>query len=362
MWYENLLAKNLIPDFLIRAGIRAQLSNKLGKEYAGGPEAQEERFSRLVSRLKESPIALFTKEANEQHYELPAEFFKTVLGKHLKYSSGYWPERCRDLDASEKNMLELYCSRARLSDGQTVLDLGCGWGSLSLYMAAKYPRSRITGVSNSSAQKAFIEEEAAERGLANLEIITADINDYRSDRLFDRVLSVEMFEHLRNYEKLFEKVSSWMKPDALLFVHIFTHRELAYLFDETDRGSWMAKYFFTGGIMPSHHLFLSFPKHLAVHSKWKVDGTHYQKTCEAWLSKIDAHTDSIMPLFKKTYGEQDALRWRVYWRVFFMACAELFGYRGGEEWMVSHYLFQKQPRETLSPAQKEGRRPEAALQ
>jgi len=342
MWYEKILISGKIPDALIRAGIRAQLAGKLKAESAGGIEAQAGRLEHLLKLLKESPVAVSTREANEQHYEVPHEFFTLVLGKYLKYSSGYWPEGVSTLDASEESMLGIYCERARVADGQEILDLGCGWGSLSLYLAARYPASRITGVSNSAVQKQFIDQEIAKRGIANLRVVTADINVFEPGQTFDRVLSVEMFEHLRNYEKLFEKVSSWMKPDALLFVHIFTHDTIAYLFDSEDRGSWMARHFFTGGIMPSHELLVLFPRHLRIASKWKVDGRHYQKTCEAWLSRMDSARGPVMKLFHATYGEKDSQKWWVYWRIFFMACAELFGYNQGQEWFVSHYLFEKQ--------------------
>lgn len=342
MWYEKILASGLVPDFVIRRAIRAQLEEKLGTESRGGPEEVSERLMTYAAELRQSPIAIETRAANEQHYEVPAAFFEKVLGKRLKYSSGFWPQGVSSLDESEEAMLDLYVKRARLENGQDILDLGCGWGSLSLYLAERFPASRVLGVSNSATQRVFILERAAAKGLQNLQILTNDMNQFDTDWRFDRILSIEMFEHMRNYEKLFERVGSWLKPDGLLFVHVFAHRDFAYFFDAAGTQSWMARYFFTGGQMPSEDLFLFFQKDLRVLSRWRVSGVHYQKTCEAWLKNMDAARASLDPLFQKTYGK-DARKWRVYWRVFFMACAELFGYENGEEWFVSHYLFAKQP-------------------
>lgn len=341
MWYDKLLEKDMIPDFLIRQGIRSLLKQRLRDENKGSVEAQQQHFMELVRELQESPIAVNTGEANEQHYEVPTKFYQYCLGKHLKYSSGYWKEGVTDIDTSERDMLELICQRARLEDGQQVLELGCGWGSLSLFMAAKYPKSKFTVVSNSRTQKIYIDEQARQRGITNLTAVTADMNRFTIDQTFDRVVSVEMFEHMRNYKKLLEKVSGYLKPDGKLFVHIFTHKEYAYKFEVKDETDWMSKYFFTGGIMPSDHLLLYFNDHFKVIDHWRVSGTHYQKTSEAWLANMDKHKKAIMPLFEETYGKEHAVKWWVYWRIFFMACAELWGYNNGNEWMVSHYLFDK---------------------
>lgn len=340
-WYEGLLSKNLVPDFLIRAGIRLQLANKLRIEKRGGIEDQQDYLSGLVRELRSGPVAVNTADANEQHYEVPTEFYRLVLGRHLKYSSGFWKDG-DTLDSSEARMLELYCERAKLQDGQVLMDLGCGWGSLSLYLAGKYPASSILAVSNSSTQRAWIEAEAARRGLQNLKVETCDINVFETAQRFDRILSVEMFEHMRNYERLLEKVSGWLKPDGYLFVHIFTHRNFAYPFQSDNPSNWMARYFFTGGMMPSEELLLYFQRDVRLLERWRVDGRHYQKTCEAWLSRMDANRERIMEIFRETYGADQALKWWVYWRIFFMACAELFGYHGGSEWSVTHYLFAPQ--------------------
>lgn len=341
MWYNSLLEKNRIPDFLIRIGIRKLLKQRLKKENKGSSEANQRHLMDLIKELKKSPIAINTVEANEQHYEIPTEFYQYCLGKQLKYSSGYWKEGVTDIDVSETDMLEITCQRADLSDGQTVLELGCGWGSLSLFMAAKYPKSTFTVVSNSRTQKIFIDGQATARGINNLTVITTNINDFKPEQIYNRVVSVEMFEHMRNYEKLMQLVSNALKPDGKLFVHIFTHKEYAYKFEVIDETDWMSKYFFTGGIMPSDDLLLYFNKNLSIEKHWHVSGMHYSKTSEAWLQNMDRNKSKIIPLFQKTYGNKEALKWWVYWRIFYMACAELWAYKNGEEWLVSHYLFQK---------------------
>ena len=343
----RLLERDLLPDAVIRFGIRRLLAERLRDERRGDVEAQQASLMRLVERLRESPVAIATREANEQHYEVPTAFFEQVLGPHLKYSSCYYRAGATSLGEAEAAMLGLTCERARLRDGEDILELGCGWGSLTLWMAAQYPGARITAVSNSRTQKDFIDARAAERGLRNVEVITCDANvlDFPAGRRFDRVVSVEMFEHMRNYETLLRRIAGWMRPEATLFVHIFTHKELAYPFEVTGSGDgpgdWMSKYFFTGGIMPSDDLLLYFQSDLQVREHWHVPGRHYQQTAEAWLTNMDRARASILPLFESTYGRADARKWWVYWRVFFMSCAELWGYRGGEEWIVSHYLFQR---------------------
>lgn len=341
MWYETLLYKNVLPDWLIRLAIRRLIRIRLAEEEKGDPALQAAHLASFIEQLKASPVAINTEAANEQHYEVPASFFEMVLGKHLKYSACYWPDGVNSLDASEEEMLRLYCKRAELRDGLDILELGCGWGSLSLYMAAEYPDSRIVAVSNSSSQKDFIEAKARERGLTNLRIITEDMNKFEADGTFDRVVSIEMFEHMRNYQELLSRIARWLKPDGRLFVHIFSSLRFAYPFEVRDDSDWMAKYFFTGGIMPSDDLLLYFQENLSVQGHWRVSGVHYQKTAEAWLERMDENRDQILPIFQDVYGEKDTTKMWVQWRVFFMACAELFGYQNGGEWIVSHYLFRK---------------------
>jgi cyclopropane-fatty-acyl-phospholipid synthase len=321
--------------------IRKLLKQRLHDENKGNVEAQQQHFMSLVNELKNSPIAINTVDANEQHYEVPTRFYQLCLGKHLKYSSGYWREGVTNIDQSEADMLEITCQRAQIIDGMSILELGCGWGSLSLYMAAKYPKSKITVLSNSRTQKIHIDEQAKQRGLTNLTVVTSDINVFNIEDRFDRAVSVEMFEHMRNYEKLLAKVSSFLNPDGKLFVHIFTHPKYAYKFEVIDESDWMSKYFFTGGIMPSDHLLMYFADAFKIEQHWRVSGMHYSKTSEAWLENMDKNKAEIMPLFEQTYGKDQATKWWVYWRLFYLACAELWGYDNGEEWIVSHYLFEK---------------------
>ena len=339
---DDLLAKNLLPDAAIRIGIRNLLGKKLREETRENAIAQSEALSAFIEELKRSPIAIKTADANEQHYEVPTEFFKLVLGPRMKYSSGYWPSESTSFAESEEAMLALSCERAELSDGLDILELGCGWGSLTLWMAEKYPASRITGVSNSATQKLHIESEAARRGLSNIRIVTADMNVFEAgDAAFDRVVSVEMFEHMKNYQLLMANVARWLRPGGKLFVHIFTHREFAYHFEGKDPSDWITRYFFEGGTMPSDDLLLYFQDDLAIEKHWRVSGTHYQRTSEAWLENMDAHESAITPILERTYGKDQTAKWRAYWRVFFLSCAELWGFRGGNEWLVSHYRFAK---------------------
>ncbi len=344
---DTLLEKDLLPDWLIRFGIRRRLAETLHEVRPISIEALQEANQKHIEGLKVSPLAVATTEANEQHYELPTKFFQLCLGKHLKYSSGWWDESANTLDTSEAAMLKLTCERADLQDGQRILELGCGWGSLSLWMAEHYPQAQITSVSNSRTQKKFIDAEASKRGLKNLTIRTANMIHYtgEGDGIFDRVVSVEMFEHMKNYQLLLQRVASWLKPGGKLFVHIFTHRDVAYHFEVRNEGDWMAKYFFTGGQMPSHDLLLQFQKDLRIETQWAVSGSHYEKTSNAWLANMDANREAITPILRDTYGADQVTKWRVYWRCFYMACAELWGYQGGDTWIVSHYRFVKPPTE-----------------
>ena len=336
----ELAEKGIIPDYFIRQGIVRNCENRLNNENVSNTEKVSSKKQSWIQQMKESPIALVPEKANEQHYEVPPAFFENVLGKHLKYSSGYWPDGVNSLDESEESMLELSFERAQLADGDSILELGCGWGSLTCYMASKLPNSKITAVSNSKDQKEHILNRCKNQGLDNIEVITADMNDFGTENKYDRVVSIEMFEHMRNYKKLLSKISSWLNEDGKLFIHIFTHQSVVYPFENQGEADWMAREFFSGGMMPSHDLLLHFQDDLIIDDVWSMSGTHYEKTSLAWVNKMDANKDSIMKIFSKTYGD-DAKLWFQRWRIFFMSCEKLFGYNNGSEWGVSHYRFSK---------------------
>jgi len=336
----DLMEQGLLPDTVIRRGIRRLLKRRLCDEYHGDTEVERLYQREFFDLLRSSPLAVETGAANDQHYELPPEFFSLVLGPRRKYSSCLYPIGVTGIAAAEEAMLAETCRRAGLADGMDILELGCGWGSLTIWMAEQYPHARISAVSNSVPQRKFIESVCREKELGNVRVITADMNDFSTDVTFDRIVSVEMFEHMRNYAELLRRISGWLKLDGRLFVHIFCHRELAYFFETYGEDNWMGRYFFTGGIMPSDHLLFYFNDHLLVEDHWRVNGRHYQQTCEDWLMLQDARRDQIIPHLQDVYGD-DAELWFQRWRVFFMACAELFGYNNGNEWFVGHYLLRK---------------------
>lgn len=338
----SLCEHGRIPDALTRAGIRRLCAERLRQEHADDVAAADANFRRRLIDLRNSPLAIETDAANRQHYEVPTAFFEACLGKRLKYSSCYYPTGAETLDEAEEAMLALYAERAGLFDGQRILELGCGWGSLTLWMAERYPNARITGVSNSSSQREHILARCRERGIDNVGILTRDVNELQLDARFDRVVSVEMFEHVRNHKMLFERIAGWLEDDGSLFAHVFCHRYLMYPFEDEGKDDWMARHFFTGGLMPSADTFLHFQDRLLLRERWLVSGTHYQRTANHWLANQDAQRADVLRILEGVYGsKKDARIWGQRWRMFWMACAELFGYRNGNEWLVAHYRFDK---------------------
>jgi cyclopropane-fatty-acyl-phospholipid synthase len=335
----GLAERGLLPDALLRLGIRRMCADRLREERAGGLSAQGERQAQLIELLRHSPVAIETAAANAQHYELPPAFFEHCLGPRLKYSCCHYPRGDETLAEAEEAMLALYGERAELTDGQRILELGCGWGSLTLWMAARYPNARITAVSNSHGQRHHIEAQCRRRGLANVRVLTRDVNALElAAGQFDRCVSIEMFEHVRNYQLLMQRIAGWLAPGGKLFVHIFAHRTLAYPFEVAGADNWMGRHFFTGGLMPAADTLLHFQQALALEQRWLLDGTHYQKTANHWLQRQDRQRNAVMAVLRQAYGEQAPL-WFQRWRMFWMACAELFGYADGQAWLVAHYRF-----------------------
>ena len=338
----GLAERGLVPDALLRAGIRRMCAQRLRDEHADDPDAAARRNAALIAELRESPVAIHTDAANRQHYELPPGFFTRCLGPRLKYSGCFYPTGKETLAQAEEAMLALYSERAQLADGQEILELGCGWGSLTLWMAQQYPNARITAVSNSAPQRAFIEAQCRDRGFANVRVITCDVNKLELPASnFDRCVSVEMFEHMRNYATLLDRIGGWLRPGGKLFVHIFCHRTLLYPFETAGDDNWMGRHFFTGGLMPAADTLLWFQDALRIEDRWLVDGTHYERTANHWLANQDGRRDEVMAILREAYGDAAKL-WFQRWRMFWMACAELFGYDHGREWMVAHYRFSKE--------------------
>ncbi len=327
---DRLIESGRVPDPLLRLGIRANLATRLARLRLAGDGGQ----SAFVDGLRDAPIAEQVEKANEQHYEVPPRFFELVLGPRLKYSSCLWPEGTSTLARAEDAMLALTCERAGVEDGMRILDLGCGWGSMTLWLAERYPGAQIVAVSNSRPQRAFIEARAPE----NVRVVTADANDLVLGERFDRIVSVEMLEHMRNYERMLARIASWLEPDGRFFCHVFTHHRYAYAYDD---GGWMARRFFSGGTMPSDDLLPALAHGLSLRSRWRVPGTHYARTAAAWLERMDENREEILAVLGSAYGTGRAEAWFANWRVFFLACEELWGFRGGREWLVSHYLFDR---------------------
>jgi cyclopropane-fatty-acyl-phospholipid synthase len=337
----NWIELGFVPDTVIRAGIRRMLETKRREMHSGDAEVAAEAMNRFVDHMNESPVALVPELANEQHYEVPADFFVHVMGEHLKYSCGYWPQGVSTLSESERAALGVTTERAGIEDGMSVLDLGCGWGSFSLWIAGRFPNAQVTAVSNSASQREFILSRAAARGLGNIEVLVADMNEFDIDRRFDRVVSIEMFEHMRNWGELYRRIAGWLKPDGKFFKHVFCHHSTPYPYENKGPGDWMSRHFFTGGMMPAADLPLRFPRHLNVEKRWHWNGKHYARTCNAWLERMDSNRQEIMPVLEACYGESGASLWWQRWRIFFMACAEFFDYNEGQEWFVGHYLLSR---------------------
>ncbi len=331
-----LAEKGLIPRPLIRKGIRNLLQKRLQEQNARFGEDPEREMQKWVQHMRQAPIALVPEAANEQHYEVPPEFFELVLGPNRKYSSGYYPNPDTSLGEAEQAMLALTCERAALRNGQDILELGCGWGSLTLFMAQRFPGSQITAVSNSAPQRQTILERAKAQGLTNVEVLTADMNTFEAPGTYDRVVSVEMFEHMRNWEALLGKVDTWLRPEGRVFLHVFAHQRFAYPFEVKSDSDWMSQHFFSGGMMPSHDLLDHLDTPFEVDERWAVSGEHYARTSEDWAKNTDRHRAEIIELFEKTYGKGQGRRWLHRWRIFFLSCAELFGWDKGQEWIVSH--------------------------
>lgn len=331
--------RGMVPDLVVRPGIRRLLEQRLADIHADRPAQAAGLADAFAASMHAAPVALLPHKANEQHYEVPAAFFDLVLGARRKYSSCWWPEGVDSLDAAEEAALAATCDRAGIADGQQILELGCGWGSLTLWMAERYPRARIVAVSNSRSQRAFIEAQAAQRGLGNVSVVTANVADFDPGARFDRIVSVEMFEHVRNWPEMFRRISRWLAPGGRFFMHVFVHRSVPYPFEERDATDWMTRHFFAGGMMPSDDLALRFQDDLVLQARWRWDGTHYARTAEAWLQNMDSRREQVWPVLEQAYGREAAGLWWIRWRLFFLACAELFAYRRGNEWWVAHYLF-----------------------
>jgi len=339
----GLAERGWMPDWMIRWGIRSMCADRLYQERGAGFEEAHERAQSMIGELRSAPIAISTQAANEQHYELPPEFFQQVLGRRLKYSCAYFPRGTETLDEAEEAMLSLCAERAELEDGQEVLELGCGWGSLTLWIAERFPNTRITAVSNSVSQRSYILAACGARGLKNVRVITQDVNRLTlSQGQYDRCVSVEMFEHMRNYEVLLERIGTWLRPGGKLFGHLFVNRDLLYPFQTEGEDNWLGRHFFTGGLMPSEGCLLHFQRQLRIERMWRVAGTHYERTANLWLLNQDRQRREIVRILSDVYGRELAPLWFQRWRMFWMACAELFGYDQGREWFVAHYRFARE--------------------
>ena len=328
-----LLAESgFIPDALIKIAARYISNKRISKSSIDYDKPE------IISALSKGVVAEKTSDANKQHYEVPPEYFYHVLGTNLKYSCSLF-DNVNLLDEAETSMLELYIERANIKDGHKILDLGCGWGSFSLYIAKKYPNTNITSVSNSSDQITYIKNEAQKRGLPNIKAYRMDVNSLELNTQFDRIISIEMFEHLRNYKLILSSLNNLLKPDGRLFIHIFCHKKLTYFYEMKNNFDWMTKYFFQGGIMPSKDIFEYFDDELEIINQWDINGNHYSKTCKAWLNNHYINRKKILDVFQKHYDKPKI--WFNRWRIFFLSCEAFFALNNGKEYFVSHYLLKK---------------------
>ena len=336
----RLAEQGFVPNFLIRQGIRYFVAKRLRDEREHDIDFVTSRYRELLKSLSESPIALSVEQANEQHYEVPTSFFQAVLGPALKYSCAYWDDTTKDLAEAEEHMLKQYSERAEIEDGMSILDLGCGWGSFSIWAARNYPNCSIVAVSNSSTQKSYIDEQTQALGLTKLTAITSDVNSLAFDRRFDRVISIEMFEHVRNYAMLMRNISNWLHDDGRLFVHMFCHRYMMYPFEWEQEDDWIAKLFFANGLMPSRDTLLHFQRDLVLEDRWELSGEHYKKTATAWIRRLKRNRAKAQQALQFSGASNQRVEYNR-WLIFFMACEELFGWDRGSSWLVSHYLFSK---------------------
>ena len=337
---DKALSKGLIPDKFVRSGIQHFIKKRIKDDIGISVTEREVKRLQFIDNMINSPVAIETDLANDQHYCLPPGFFELVLGEHLKYSCCHW-DKAKNLSEAEQEMLDITINRAEIQDGMKILELGCGWGAITLSMAKRYPNSEILAVSNSPMQREFILEKAQKLGLQNVKVETHNVAKLQLKEKFDRVVSIEMFEHMRNYPVLLERISNWLNPNGKMFIHIFVHRDVPYLYEVKDDSDWMSKYFFSGGIMPSAHLLHYFTDHMKVQKYWAVDGVHYQKTARAWLDNMDQKKEQIFKVLKNHYGNKEYKKWFYYWRIFFMSCEELWKFKNGNEWFVGHYLLEK---------------------
>ena len=335
----SLAESGFIPDVLIKIAARHISTRRLNESN------NHDNKDAIINALSKGVVAEKTYDANEQHYEVPPEFFKQVLGENLKYPCSLF-ENENSLDDAERSMLDLYIERAEIKNGQEVLDLGCGWGSFSLYVAKKFPNVNITSISNSSDQISYIKNEAQKRGLLNIEAIRMDVNNLKLDNQFDRIISIEMFEHLRNYKLILNSLNELLKPDGRLFIHIFCHKKLTYFYELKNNLDWMTKYFFKGGIMPSMDIFKYFEDEVIIINQWNINGNNYSKTCKAWLDNHYKNKRKILDIFKKHYDKPKI--WYNRWRIFFLSCQAFFALNKGNEYFVSQFLLRKSDKKVTS--------------